>query len=327
MYKVLITTVPFGSKNSRPIDLLEEAGIDYLINPLNKKLTEDELCELVGDFDIIIAGTEPITPKVIDAGKNLKMISRVGVGLDSVNLIAARQRGIVVSYTPDAPAPAVAELTLALMLNQLRMVSAVDREMRSGKWIRMFGRRLSEITVGLIGVGRIGSTVLRHLHGFGVRSVLVNDVRPSPALDQKFNLKWVAKEEIYRNADVISVHVPLNRTTKNMIRKEQLLSMRKDAILVNTARGGIVNESDLFEVMKTGHLGGAAIDVFDQEPYFGPLTAISRCLLTAHMGSMSVDCRARMEIEATEEAIRFARKQPLEGLIPSSEYDLHEKRV
>ena len=116
MPKTLITTVPFSGKNRLPLELLEKANIDYLINPLNKKLTEDELADMVSDFDVIIAGTEPITKKVMDAATNLKMISRVGIGLDSVDLLEAEKRGIVVSYTPDAPAPAVAELTIGLKL-------------------------------------------------------------------------------------------------------------------------------------------------------------------------------------------------------------------
>ena len=120
MPKALITTVPFGEKSKKALDLLSQNNIDYLINPLNKKLTENELAEMVTDFDVIIAGTEPITKKVMDWASNLKMISRVGIGLDSVNLLEAEQQGITVSYTPDAPAPAVAELTIGNIISLLR---------------------------------------------------------------------------------------------------------------------------------------------------------------------------------------------------------------
>ena len=132
-------------------------------------------------------------------------------------------------------------------------------------------------------------------------------------MDNQFNIEWVSKEKIYQEADIISLHVPLKHLTKNMICKEHLLSMKEDAIVINTARDGIINEQDLYEVMQGGHLSVAAIDVFDFEPYSGPLREIQRCLLTAHMGSMSVDCRTRMEIEATEEAVRFLTAKPLEG--------------
>ena len=321
MNKVLITTVPFGDKDRLPLEMLEGSNIDYVINPLGIKLTEDELAEMITDFDVIIAGTEPITAKVMDRATNLKMISRVGIGLDSVDLLAAKERGIKVSYTPDAPSPAVAELTIGLILSLLRSIHVSNSELHEGKWKRFFGRRISEVTIGIIGVGRIGSRVIRRTQPFGTPKFLVNDINPSKRSDLiDFKLDWVSKEKIYKEADIISIHTPLTSATKNMITKENLLSMKKDAVIINTARGGIVNEQDLYEVMQDGHLSGAAIDVFDFEPYDGKLREIQSCILTAHMGSMSVDCRTRMEIEATEEAVRFLTKQPLQGLVPEEEF-------
>ena len=325
MPKSLITSVPFGEKNRLPIDLLKNAGIEYLINPLKKKLTEDELLEMAADFDVIIAGTEPITRKVIDNAPNLKLISRVGIGLDSVDLMTAEKRGIRVSYTPDAPAPAVAELTVGVILSLLRSTHISNAQIHNGQWYRHFGRRLSEVTIGIIGVGRIGTAVLRHLKGFGKPKILVNDIRPNIYLDKEFDMEWVDKEIIYNEADIITFHTPLTSLTKNMVRKEHLLSMKNDAIIVNMARGGIINEQDLHEVMETDHLSGAAIDVFDIEPYNGKLREIERCILTAHMGSMSIDCRARMEIEATEEVVRFLTGKPLKSLVPEEEYEVQRQ--
>jgi len=327
MKKVLITTVPFGDKNTLPLEMLKEANIEYIINPLNKKLLEDELLELVGDVDAIIAGTEQISARVMDRASNLKMISRVGIGLDNVDLLAAEKRGIKVSYTPDAPAPAVAELTLGLMLALLRSVHVSNAKMRDGEWHRFFGRRLAEVTIGIIGVGRIGTRVLNRTKGFGTPRILVNDVMPNLELDRQFKLQWVTKQKIYEEADIISLHVPLTFMTKDMIRKEHLLLMKQDAIIINTARGGIINEQDLYEVMQSGHLSGAAIDVFEHEPYDGPLNEIQRCLLTAHMGSMSIDCRTRMEIEATEEVVRFFNEKKLLGLVPKDEYDIQRQAL
>ena len=198
MKKVLITTVPFANKNRLPLELLERAGIEYTLNPLNKKLTEDELFEIVADFDVIIAGTEQITSKVMDRASNLKMISRVGMGLDSVDLSAAKQRGIKVSFTPDAPAPAVAELTVGLMLSLLRSTHIANAELHRGEWVRHYGRRISEITIGIIGVGRIGQRVLRCLSSFGIPSILVNDLNPDDRLIPQTKLIWTDKEEIYK---------------------------------------------------------------------------------------------------------------------------------
>ena len=325
MTKVLITTVPFGEKDRLPIERLEAAGIEYLINPLGRKLREDELAGMVTDFDVLIAGTEPISEKVMSCASCLKLISRVGIGLDSVDLLAAERRGINVSYTPDAPAPAVVELTIGLMLSLLRSVHTVNAQMHRGEWHRHFGRRIAEVTIGIIGAGRIGSGVLRHLAAFGTPRILVNDTHPDSSAAPELKLEWVDKETIYREADVISLHVPLTGQTKNMVRREQLLQMKQDAVIINTARGGIINEKDLAAILKSGHLSGAAVDVFNQEPYSGELAQIERCLLTSHMGSMSIDCRTRMEIEATEEAIRFLTGQPLQGLVPPEEYDVHRQ--
>lgn len=318
--KVLITTVPFGDKNRSPIDLLDEAGIEFVINPLDKKLTEQELADMVADYDAIIAGTEPITDYVMSRASNLRMISRVGIGLDSVDLMAAERRGIKVSYTPDAPAPAVAELTIGLMISLLRSVHLSNLIMHRGEWKRYFGRRLTETTVGVIGLGRIGKRVLNLLETFGTPRLLVNDIVTDKEIGRKFKIEWVTKDTIYREADIVTCHVPLTTKTKNMICREQLESMKQDAILINTARGGIVNEAELFDVMQAGHLSGAAIDVFEQEPYVGNLSDIERCLLTSHMGSMSIDCRTRMEIEATEEAVRYLTGRALEGEVPEEEY-------
>ena len=325
MPKALITTVPFGDKNRLPIELLEAAGIEYLINPKGRKLKEDELAEMASDFDVLIAGTEPITDKVMRSAHRLKLISRVGIGLDSVDLVAAERYGIKVSYTPDAPAPAVAELTIALMLSLLRSVHLSNAQMHRGEWHRYFGRRIPEVTIGIIGAGRIGGRVLRRLSAFGTPRILVNDMNPNSSITTDLKLEWVGKEEIYRQADVITLHLPLTVHTKNMVRREQLLQMKPDAMLINTSRGGIINEYDLAEVLKAGHLGGAAIDVFEQEPYHGALAEIDHCLLTSHMGSMSIDCRTRMEIEATEEAVRFLTGHDLQGLVPSEEYEVQKQ--
>jgi D-3-phosphoglycerate dehydrogenase len=325
MPKALITTVPFANKNPLPIELLEDAGIDYLINPVGRKLKEDELAEMVSDFDVLIAGTEPITDKVMAHGKNLKLISRVGIGLDSVDLLAAEKRGIQVSYTPDAPAPAVAELTVGMMLTLLRHVHVANSQMHQGLWHRYFGRRISEITIGIIGAGRIGRGVIERLASFVPFKIMINDISTSIRLPSAPWIHFATKEEIYEQADLISLHVPLTAQTKNMIRYEHLKSMKSDAIVINTSRGGIINEHDLAVVLNEGHLAGAAIDVFEQEPYDGELLNIERCLLTSHMGSMSVDCRTRMEIEATEEAVRFLTGRSLQGLVPQEEYDVQQQ--
>ena len=156
MTRALITTVPFGEVDPASLGLLDEAGIEYVLNPIGRRLTEDELVSLVPGFDVLIAGTEPITERVMEAARQLRLISRVGVGLDNVDLLAARARGIAVAYTPEGPADAVAELTIGLALSLLRGVYLANAAIRQGVWQRIQGRRLAQVTVGVVGVGRIG---------------------------------------------------------------------------------------------------------------------------------------------------------------------------
>jgi len=320
--KVLVTTHPFGQIDELPIRLLEKSGVDFTINPLGRKFTESDLIEFVQQFDILIAGTEPITSNVINSAGKLKLISRVGIGLDNIDLVAAKRKGIVISYTPDAPAPAVSELTVGLIFSLLRFIHLSNLKMHRSEWKRYFGRRISDVTFGIIGAGRIGSRVIESLLLLGARNILVNDLDMNISIKYAKNgkISFVEKDQIYRNCDVISLHVPLTKFTENLINKNVLSIMKREAVLVNTSRGGVVDESALADSLLSGFIGGAAIDVFSEEPYNGPLSLVENCLLTSHMGSMSVDCRGKMEIEATEEAIRFIKGETLQQVIPNELY-------
>ncbi len=318
--KVLITTVPFGQVDAKPLEDLTSNNIEYVINPLNRKLQPGELAELIDDFDIIIAGTEEIDREVFDKAKNLRFISRVGIGLDSVDLNYAKEKDVKVSYTPDAPAPAVAELTIGLMISLIRSVNQSNLNIKNGEWKRYFGYRLSEMNIGIIGMGRIGRGVMNHLKCFNPKNIFVNDIDDSALKDLDSNVTICSKEEIYCNSDLITLHAPLTSDTYNMISSEQIDHMKKNVFLVNTARGGIVNEKDLFDSLAGNRIAGAAIDTYEQEPYFGPLTKFNNCINTAHMGSMTFDCRSAMEIEATDEAIRFVKGETLLSEAPEAEY-------
>ncbi|MFA5238573.1 MAG: phosphoglycerate dehydrogenase [Phycisphaerae bacterium] len=321
-YNVFISTVPFGEIDSYPVDILKkESNCEFVINPLGRKLNEDELAEILKDYDILIAGTEPITAKVMDNAPNLKLISRVGIGLDNVDLCHARESGINVSYTPDAPAPAVAELTIGHILNACRSMPLADRKLRDGVWQRIMGQRLSNQVIGIIGTGRIGSRVLKHLQGFSPKKILVNDIKPDQNLYDLYHAEFVSKEVIYKKCDIITLHVPLTAQTSPLITAKELKQMKPSVFLVNTARGGIIDEKDLFDALKSREIGAAAIDVFGSEPYGGELLTLDNCYLTCHMGSCTVDCRFEMEKLAAEEAVRFIRGEKLQLLVPEYEYE------
>ena len=318
--KVLISTVPFARRDVTPLQTLSNAGIDYVVNPLGRKFKREELYREIANYDGLIAGTEVIDKKIIKRAENLKIIARVGIGLDNVDLIAARDSGVQVCYTPDAPSPAVAELTVAMMLTMLRQVHVSNQQMHSGVWHRYFGRRLSQCSVGIIGVGRIGKRVLKLLSGFDIENIYVNDIDNKVALEESDRIVFTDKESMYEQADIISIHVPLTEETRSMIGDREFSIMKEDAIVVNTSRGGIIDETALFNALNANQISGAAIDVFETEPYEGNLKQLENCLLTAHMGSMSVDCRTQMEIEATEDTVRFLKGKGLKRPVPMSEY-------
>jgi len=322
-----VTTTPFGAIDPAPIQILEAAGIDVKLNPLGRRLKADEVGEVISDFDIVIAGTEEISRASIKSAANLRVICRVGIGLDGVDLVAARDQGVAVTYTPDAPSLAVAELTVGLMVNLMRGIGRADRDLRAGQWTRFTGRRLAQSTVGIIGCGRIGTKVISHLSGGfpGIR-ILANEIRPPFSFPGSDQIVWAGLGELLSDSDIVSIHVPLTQSTRKLIGATELSLMKPHAMLINTARGGIVDEAELASALDTRRLAGAAIDVFEEEPYVGPLARCENAILTCHMGSMTRDCRVRMEIEAATEAARFARGEPFHSPVPEAEYMLARER-
>jgi D-3-phosphoglycerate dehydrogenase len=260
---------------------------------------------------------------VLQAARRLRFISRVGIGLDNLDLAAARRRGVPVAYTPDAPAPAVAELTIGLILSLLRGIHHANALAHAGRWQRILGQRLATRTVGIVGVGRTGRRVVELVSAFGAR-ILANDLAP---VDVRAAVTWTDKDTIYRDADVVTLHVPLTTKTRGLIGARELALMKPGGLLVNTARGGLVDEAGLAQALRSGRLAGAAVDVFEMEPYQGELAAIDRCLITCHMGSMSVDCRLRMEAEAVDNVLEFLRGEPVVNLVPESEYELRDSAL
>ncbi len=324
--KIFVSTVPFGEIDPKPIDLLRKTGWDFRINPLGRKLTSQEVGGFAEDADGLIAGTEDVGI-VLEKARKLKIVARVGIGLDTVPLAKCGARGVTVTYTPDAVTMAAAEMTIGAMLSIIRFMPEADKNVRRGQWKRLIGTRLGTSVVGIIGMGRIGGNVIRLLREFNPVKILINDILDRTAIVRKYRLEYglnvaqVEKDEIYNEADVISLHIPLTSKTKNLIDSRVLHRMKPGAFLLNYARGGIVNEDDLYRALDKNVIAGAAIDTFEKEPYTGPLTKLENVLLTQHMGSCSIDCRSGMEIEATMDMIRFFRGQSLKNPVPLWEYE------
>ena len=307
MSKVLITTSSFSLGNFAQAKSLHDAGISIEVNPHGRRLSEDEVAELVAtDVIAILAGLEPLTDRVLSNAKSLRVIARCGTGLDSVDLQAASRLGIDVFNTPDAPTQAVAELTIAHMLNSLRHISTTDSNMRSGKWTPTMGSLLATKTVGLIGVGRIGSAVAKLAQAFGARVIGFD-----PVVSSHNSVELLSLDEVLNQADIVSLHVPINDQTHHIVNASAISRMKPGSIVVNVSRGGLIDESALHDALKSQHLSGAALDCFEDEPYSGPLLQIPGVHVTAHMGSYARETRDLMEVEASSNLVNGLRKRGL----------------
>ena len=301
MSKLVISTSSFDVEGNSSLNHLVNSGMHIVRNSYKRKLTEDEAIELLGEDAIgMIAGIEPLTERVFSSAKNLKVVSRCGAGLDSVELAAAKLHGISVFNTPEAPAQAVAELTMGLMLAALRRICQTDRLLRANEWPRMQGQLFAAQTVGIIGLGHIGKRVARLSQAFDAR-VIAHDPHIDPT---SHGVESVSLEELFAEANVISLHVPYTTDTHHLLDAKSFARMKPGSIIINAARGGLIDEAALDEALISGHLGMAALDVFEQEPYHGPLTKNDRMILTSHIGSLAKESRKCMELEAAENLLK-----------------------
>jgi len=311
--KVFVSTHPFGATSNIPMKLVEENGIDLRVNEYGRKMTSEELAQDIKDAEVLIAGTEKITEEVFKNAPNLKLIVRVGIGLDGIDFDLCKKYGIRVTYTPDAPTIAVAELCVGMILDLARKISQTNYNLKyKNIWHRHMGMLLYGKTVGIFGMGRIGKSLIHLLNGFNVK-FKVCDIEPDIAFGRLYNVEFVSKDELLKESDIVSINIPLKKDTINFITNKELLLMKESAILINTARGGIVNEDDLYDAIKNKTIAAAAVDVFEEEPYNGRLKELDNILLTCHMGASTVESRTDMEVQAMEEVIRYKNNQPLKN--------------
>lgn len=311
MKKILITTSTFDLDNFLFKDKLEELGFEFSLNPFGKRLTEEQLITLIDDSVIsIIAGLEPLTELVFKKAKSLKLIVRCGVGMDNIDFEAAERLNIKILNTPDAPTRAVAELTIGHILSLLRRISESDKMVKNNEWSPIMGRLLFKKTVGIIGFGRVGKLVSELLIPFGV-NILVYD----PFLENSLNKSFVSLDELLRNSDIVTLHVPYSKKIHHLIGERQLSLMKNDALLINIARGGLIDEHELVNFLNSGLIGGAALDCFEIEPYYGSLTNFKNVQITAHMGSYAKESRSMQEAESSEQLV-FGLKSL--GILPQN---------
>lgn len=298
--KVLLGPSTFAEMDRAPLKRLVDAGCSVVENPFKRRLTKPELLELLShDVTGLIAGLEPVDREVMEK-TNLKVISRCGSGMSNVDIEAAKERGILVFFTPYGPTCAVAELTIGVMLSLLRMVPFMDRCMRKGQWNKKIGMQLEGKTVVIVGFGRIGRRLAGLLHPFKPNTLIVDPFLEDGSVD----FPVLALEEALPQADIISIHAS---GEARIIGRKEFDLIKPGAFLLNAARGGVIDEEALVQSLKEGKIKGAWLDTFDREPYSGPLAEFEQVILTPHIGSYTVECRRAMEMESVENLLNGFR--------------------
>ena len=318
---VFISTTSFGRYETGPLDALKRSALQPVLNPLGRTLKPEEISHYAGQCVGIIAGTEPYSQATFARLPHLKVISRCGVGMDGIDLAAAAQRGIAVVSTPDGPTSAVAELTVGLLVNLIRQVDAAHVRLTRGVWEKSMGFLVSELTIGLFGFGRIGKRVAAILRAFEA-TVIGCDLNPDRAWAAKHGVGLKTWEELLKASDVLSLHVPYGLELHHVIGARELAMMKSGSYLINTSRGGLIDEEALYQALTSGRLRGAALDTFEQEPYTGPLRELDNVILTPHIGSYARAARVQMERQAVENLLdALQRLKVLDGPVEAVEVD------
>ena len=309
---VYITSLSFATADPEVMNRFADAGLSVNRNPLSRRMTGQEIAEMAGQARAIIACTDDLGSVARDS-EHLRQIVRLGVGLDGVPLEICAEKGIAVVNTPDAVTDSVAEFTLSLILAVERRVFQSDRLMRNGTWDRELGRSLSECTIGLVGFGRIGAAVAKLLRGMGVRDILITDPidRRHVFNDPSFygmTLTQLDLDSLLAKSDIVSLHAPNYLDGKVLVSKRELRLMKSSASLVNTARGALIHERDLIQHLNGNASFRAALDVFQDEPYAGPLLDLANVILTSHIASNTTQTRINMD-NAAIDAILHSTEQ------------------
>lgn len=307
--------IPF---QDRFAPVLGKFGIELIVPDVEERLEEDELLEYAGKYDGVICGDDRYTRRVIEASlPRLKVISKWGTGIDSIDKEACKDFDVMLGNTPNAFTEPVADSVFGYLLTFARQHPAMDRAMKDGVWKKIPGRALRECTLGIIGIGNIGSALVKRAQPFGMK-VLGNDIREiDPDFIEDYGLEMVALEELLSRADFVSVNCDLNSTSRHLINRDALSRMKPEAVLINTARGPIVEEEALITALQEGIISGAALDVYEFEPLpeDSPLRELSQVLLAPHNANSSP--------QAWEKVHWNTIKNLLDGL--SIDYQINER--
>lgn len=310
--KVLVTATNYSTYCSAAKALLEENGVEVIENPYGRPMTRDELLTVVGDIDGAVVGVDTWNEKIFAHAPKLRAMARFGVGVDNIDLAAAKAHGIQVTNAKGMNSNPVAELTVGLILSTLRNVPAFNASIREGKWDRFMGRDLAGMTVGLLGFGDIAQRVAKKLSGFDV-SICAYDLYPNLEKARELNVEMVSMEETLHRADVVCMHLPSLPATHHIMDAQTFGMMKDGSYFINTARGALVDETALAQALRSGKLTAAAIDVFDQEPVRrdNPLFALPNLFATPHTAAETYDTYHNVGLATARQLLDvFAGKKP-----------------
>jgi D-3-phosphoglycerate dehydrogenase len=286
------------------IEKLRQASFEVDVNPT---IGPETLRKVISNYDVLIVRSRTkVTREIIEAGRRLRVIGRAGVGLDNIDIETAKKRGIVILNTKKAPANATAELTIGLLISLARSIPHADRSMKEGKWIKkqLMGWELRNKTIGIIGLGNVGGRVARIAKALGMKILITKRTPPAPEVLKELEAEFVMLKELLQRSDVVTIHVPLTEETRHMIGAQEIQLMKKGAFLINTARGAIVDEKALLDALKSGKLGGAALDVYETEPPKDlSLISLPNVICTPHIGDQTERAQRTVAVSIAEKII------------------------
>lgn len=324
MPKVLIAPLTLAKIEGQHLQILRDAGFELQFPPRAHQLTEDELLALLPGAVATVAGMEPYTPRVLDACPTLRAICRVGVGYDAVDVPAATARGVAVTIAPGTNQDSVAEHTFCLILGLTRKLPSQHNSMKAGRWERGVTLPVRGTTLGIAGLGRIGKAVALRAEAFGMK-MLAYEPFPDAEFAAAHGIALVSLDRLLAESDFVTLHLPLTDESRHMMNQRSLARMKKTAFLVNTARGGLVNEVDLAAALRNGTIAGAALDVFEQEPPIGsPVLSVDNVLLTPHAAGTDRKSLQDMAFSAAQAVVDLSRgKWPAEKIVNPAVREKH----
>jgi len=314
--------------SAKAIEILKS---NNLVADVKTGLKGEELQAIIGDYDaLIVRSAAKVTKEIIANGNKLRVIGRAGIGVDNVDVAAATEKGIIVMNTPQGNALAAAEHSIALIFAAARKIAHADKTMKQGKWEKkaLMGIEVYEKTLGVIGIGNIGALVAEKALALGMR-VIAYDLYVSKEFAASKGIELVDFDTLLKESDFIAIHVPLVKDTKNLINKDAIAKMKKGVIIVNVARGPIVNEKDLLEALESGHVGFAALlDVFDQEPppADNPLVLSEKTVCTPHLGASTKEAQDKVAIDIANQIVDFFKNGVIKNSVNAPSVSLEVAR-